>query len=236
MMVCWLFFNFAASLDFGCCSLAQEMSFVDCYLPYFRQCLIICLLSALLPFQSLFTGSSGGYYFLSFPPSPVCLQHPTPSAVCFQFLIYYSVFFFAGWWVSLSRGLCWFILGVAVGIPHDACCSPVGLLDVSQAGLELASGCTGALLLSQCNVSWRSFVWARGSGCLSFDYSWCFFPAKCGSSISTGFSIYRANTIFFCTLVAILDPPTPQFWSINLYRWDTGIDPTFNNYRWSLST
>jgi hypothetical protein len=44
-------FNFAVSIDFGCCSLAQEMNFVDCYLPYFRQQLITRLLSALLPFQ-----------------------------------------------------------------------------------------------------------------------------------------------------------------------------------------
>jgi hypothetical protein len=37
--------------DFGCCSLAQEMSFVDCYLPYFRPQLITRLLLALLPLQ-----------------------------------------------------------------------------------------------------------------------------------------------------------------------------------------
>jgi hypothetical protein len=39
-----LFFNFAELFDFGCCSLAQEMSFVDCCLLYFRQQLITCLL------------------------------------------------------------------------------------------------------------------------------------------------------------------------------------------------
>jgi hypothetical protein len=50
-------FHFAVSFDFGCCSLAQEMIFVDLYLPYFRQRLITCLLSALLPFQPLFTES-----------------------------------------------------------------------------------------------------------------------------------------------------------------------------------
>jgi hypothetical protein len=52
-----LFFNAAVLFDFGCCSLAQEMSFVDCYLPYFRQQLITHLLLAHLPFQSLFTES-----------------------------------------------------------------------------------------------------------------------------------------------------------------------------------
>jgi hypothetical protein len=44
-------------------------------------------------------------------------------------------------------------------------CSSVGLLDVSQAGLDLASGSVGALLFSQCNVLRRSFVQAGGSGC-----------------------------------------------------------------------
>jgi hypothetical protein len=43
MLVCWLFFNFGILSDFGCCSVAQEMSFVDCYLLYFRQRLIILL-------------------------------------------------------------------------------------------------------------------------------------------------------------------------------------------------
>jgi hypothetical protein len=46
------------------------------------------------------------------------------------------------------RRLCWFILGVAGGILHDAWCSPVGLLNVSQAGLEPASGGAAALLFS----------------------------------------------------------------------------------------
>jgi hypothetical protein len=47
---------------------------------------------------------------------------PTPSAAGpFQFLVYYGVFcFVCGVGVSLSRGLCWFIPGVTVGISHDA--------------------------------------------------------------------------------------------------------------------
>jgi hypothetical protein len=51
VMVHCLFFNFAEPLDFGCCSLAQKMSFVVHYLPYFRQWLITHPLSAFLPFQ-----------------------------------------------------------------------------------------------------------------------------------------------------------------------------------------
>jgi hypothetical protein len=51
----------------------------------------------------------------------------------------------------------------------DAWCLPVGLPNVSQAGLEPASGSMVALLFSQCNVAWRNFVWAGGSGCWSSD-------------------------------------------------------------------
>jgi hypothetical protein len=80
------------------------------------------------------------------------------------------------------------------------------LVWVSQAGLELASGSMGALLVSQCNMVWRSFVWAGGSGCQTFAYSWWFFSAKCGSSISARFLIFMAHTVCFLTLVAILDP------------------------------
>jgi hypothetical protein len=51
VMVHCLFFNFAELFVFGCCSLAQWMSFLVCYLPYFRQWLITCPLLAFLPFQ-----------------------------------------------------------------------------------------------------------------------------------------------------------------------------------------
>jgi hypothetical protein len=75
-------------------------------------------LSALLPFQSLFTESSCGDHLLAPSPSPMCSEHPTPSAAYpFQFLVYYSVFF-SQVGVRLSRKLFWFIPGVAVGILH----------------------------------------------------------------------------------------------------------------------
>jgi hypothetical protein len=67
-LLIFLFFNFSVSFDFGYCSLAQEMSFVDHYLPYSRQWLITHLLSALQPFQPLFTKSSHRDQFLA-PPS-----------------------------------------------------------------------------------------------------------------------------------------------------------------------
>jgi hypothetical protein len=49
------------------------------------------------------------------------------------------------------------------------------LVCVSQAGLEPASGGAEALLVSCCNVAWRSFAWAGGLECQSFASSWCFF-------------------------------------------------------------
>jgi hypothetical protein len=90
---------------------------------------------------------------------------------------------------------------------NAACCLFAHLLFcISQADLEPVSGSAGALLLSQCNVAWRSFVQAGGSGCQSFYYSWWFFSAKYGSTISANFLIYGAHTVCFCPLVTILDP------------------------------
>jgi hypothetical protein len=79
------------------------------------------------------------------------------------------------------------------------------LVCVSQACLELMSGSAGVLLFSQCNMAWRSFIWVGGSGCQNFDSSLLFFSAKCGSSISAKFFIYRAHAVCFCPLVVILD-------------------------------
>jgi hypothetical protein len=165
VMVCWLFFNFAVLFDFGCCSLAQEMSFVDRYLLYFRQWLTTCLVSALLPFQPFVCWK---FAWRSAPcSSPFSSVLTAPRPLCYVLVLVPCFFLFClqGREVSLHRPLCWFITGVAGEMLHDAWCSPVGLLNVSQAGLEPASGDTGALLFSQCSMVWRSFIWARGSVC-----------------------------------------------------------------------
>jgi hypothetical protein len=110
------------------------MSFVDCYLPYFRQQLITCLLLALLPFQSLFTESSHGDQLLA--SSQVCFPHPSPFAVCsfsvpcllFRFFLQGGGLLCPGGYADLSQG--W------LGEYHvPLICSPVGLLNISQAGL-----------------------------------------------------------------------------------------------------
>jgi hypothetical protein len=62
----------------------------------------------------------------------------------------------------------------------------------------------GALLFSWCNVVWRSFLQARGTGCQSFYSPWCFISIKCGSSISARFLIHGAHAVCFCILFATL--------------------------------
>jgi hypothetical protein len=65
------------------------MSFVACCLLYFRQWLITHLLSALLPFQPLFTESSQGDQLL--PPLPFSgALSATPSLCCV--LVFSSLF------------------------------------------------------------------------------------------------------------------------------------------------
>jgi hypothetical protein len=62
--------------------MAQEMSLVNCYLPYFWQWFITRLLLALLPFQPLFTESSCGDEFLAPLPFSGALLSLCPSCVC----------------------------------------------------------------------------------------------------------------------------------------------------------
>jgi hypothetical protein len=158
------------------------MSFVDCFLPYFKLQLITRLPSAPLLFQLLFTKSSHRYQLLAPPPFSSVLTAPHP--LCCVFLLsslfiiqlvwfLFVYLFFLGWesvcpggYAGLSQGWLWeYRMGTW--------CSP--LVCISQAGLEPASGGAGSLLFSQCNVLRRSFVQAGGSGCRSFDSSWCFF-------------------------------------------------------------
>jgi hypothetical protein len=109
---------------------------------------------------------------LLLPSSLVGLQHTAPSAACSFSILYYSGCF-AGWgglvcpggYAGLTQGWLWEYHVMLI-------CSPVGLLDISQAGLEPVSGGAGALLFSQSNVAWRGFVWAGVSGCRSFDSFW----------------------------------------------------------------
>jgi hypothetical protein len=117
-------------------------------------------------------------------PSLWCTQSTSPPLlhIPFQFLVYYSAFCFCfcfcflqdkrsvcpGGYDGLSQGWLWEYRMLFI-------CSPVGLLDVSQAGLEPAPGSMGALLFSQCDMAWGTFVWPGGWGCRVFYSSLFFF-------------------------------------------------------------
>jgi hypothetical protein len=102
------------------------------------------------------------------------------------------------------------------------------LVCISQAGFEPASGSTGALLFSQCNVAWRSFVWAGGSGVRVLFLLGVFFSAKGRSSVSAKVLIYGAHAVCFLPLVSILDS-SPKKLSINYL-------PSLINEQWVTIT
>jgi hypothetical protein len=100
MLVCWLFFNFAILFDFGCCSRVQEMSFVNCYLPYFSQWLITCPLSALC-ISSLFLESlcvSPTFSGALRAPCPLCWVSFSIPCLLFRFFCLFVLYFFARHW------------------------------------------------------------------------------------------------------------------------------------------
>jgi hypothetical protein len=152
------------------------------YLPFFRQRLITHLLLALLPFQPLFTESLGKDQLLA-PPLfsgalsvtlPFCCVLVFSNLFIVQFALLCFVLFCRG--VTLPRGLCC-LSQEYLGECHVTLGTQLfGLPNVSQAGLEPASGSVAALLFSQCNVAWRTYPWARGSGCQSFDSPCCLIP------------------------------------------------------------
>jgi hypothetical protein len=150
-------------------------------------------------FQHLFTDTSCRLVPCPFPLLQCTFSNP-PLLLCarFQFSVYFSVWGFfwgesvcPGGYVGLSQGLLGeFSLMLGAHL--------FDLPNVSQAGLEpeaavMTMVAAAAHLLSQCNVAWRSFLQARGSGCRSFDSAWCFISTKCGSSVSAGFWSHGAH-------------------------------------------
>jgi hypothetical protein len=82
MLVCWLFFSFAMSFDFGCCSVAQEWALWAAICPISGSglspayCQPFCLCSLCLLKVHMEMSS------LHLTPSPVQLEHPAASASC----------------------------------------------------------------------------------------------------------------------------------------------------------
>jgi hypothetical protein len=118
----------------------------------------------------------------SIPPPLLC--------ACFQFVVYSGLFWGGSvcpvGYAGLSQG--W------LGQYHIMLGAHLfGLPNVSQAGLKLASGGGRCPPVFSVNVLWRIFLWARGSGCQSFDSLCCFISTKCDSSISARFLIHGAH-------------------------------------------
>jgi hypothetical protein len=163
-MVCWLFFSFVVLFDFGCCLLVQEMSLVDPYLPYFRQRLItFCIFSLCLLKVSMEISS------LPFYPSQVCFLQLCPFCCVLVFSSLFIVQFFG---FFLGGSVC---QGAMLVYPRGGWGNTVWNLALTCLvwwkspkqvwSLDLAM--VRALFICQCNVVWRSFLPARGSGCQS---------------------------------------------------------------------
>jgi hypothetical protein len=140
-----------------------------------------CLSGAVVCQQSTFPGF---VYWKFSQRSPPCLSPLLLCAECtllpLLHVIFSSLFIIQCFWffVFFLWGGSQSIQGAMLVYPRDSCgntmCHSFAhlLVCVSQADLETESGGAGALLFSQCNVAWRSFVLAGGSECQSFASSW----------------------------------------------------------------
>jgi hypothetical protein len=134
-----LFFNFAGPFDFGCCSLVQEMSFVVCYLPYFRQLITTCCWPSCLSSIGLLivrTEIISLLFPLLWCAFSVC---PFCCVLVFSSLFIVQLFFVCGGSVCPGAMLVYPMGGC--GNNHVTLGSHLfGLPNVSHAGLEPAAG------------------------------------------------------------------------------------------------
>jgi hypothetical protein len=85
------------------------------------------------------------------------------------------------------------------------------------------SGSAGALLVSQCNVVWRSFLWAGGSGYQGFASSWWFFVCQVWlQHLSEIFDLQSSH--------CLLPPSSHHLGSLCLYNFNA-LNNTENNLR-----
>jgi hypothetical protein len=182
-------------------------SFVNCCLSCFRQQFIWCLLLAIYYCRLFLLKVPMESSFLLFPL--LWPAQSTPPLCCMSFSVPCLLFrFFFLFWGSRAQS----VQGAMLVYPRGGCGSTMChlfahlLVCISQADFDLVSCSVGALLVSQCNVVWRSFVQVGGLRCWSFASSWWYFSAKCGASISARFFIYGAHTACFLPVVTILDP------------------------------
>jgi hypothetical protein len=129
------------------------------------------------------------------------------SILCLLFSSFVFAFFsFCRAGVSLSRGLCWFIPGVAVEIPHAVYLLTCWSASPKQVWSQHLVAWEPSCFLS---TMWHGEV-LYGLGIWGFGILLLLggiFSAKCGSSFSARFLIY----ICFLPLVVILDPLNGNF-------------------------
>jgi hypothetical protein len=156
--------------------MGQETSFVEHYLSYFRQQLITHLLLAIYFPRLCVLKVHVKISYLPLPSSPVCSEHPTLFCMSFSVPCLLLLFFFCGAGVSLSRGLCWFIPEVTVGIPC-------------------------AVYLLTC---WFSFPKQAWSQCLAVWEPSCFLSVMCHGEALYGLGVWGVRVLlllgvfFFC--------------------------------------
>jgi hypothetical protein len=138
-------------------------------LPALLQGVAYHLPTVFLSFQHLFTDILHRDELLASPPFPVQFQRSCPFCCALDYSLLFIVqgFFLGG--DSVCPGGC---AGLSWGWLVEYCvmlgAHLFGLPNVSQARLEPAAA-AAAYLFSQYNIAWRSFPWARDSGCTSFD-------------------------------------------------------------------
>jgi hypothetical protein len=157
----------------------------------------VCRSSCLLQQSCLFTVPGG----ISPPPS---LQHsgsPTLFAMYLFLLLIIQFLFFS---LGGSRS----VQGAMLICPRVVCgnttCCLAHLVCVFQAIWALASGGTGALLVSLFNVKWRCYAWAGGVEESKFCLFSVFFPVGCISSVAPRF-YFRKHAFCFFSLATILE-------------------------------
>jgi hypothetical protein len=155
----------------------------------------------------------------------------------FQFLVYSSVFCLFVFWFFFF----FFLLGSGGQSVQEAMlvyprCGwensvmlGAHLLVCWMSPKQVWSRClaAGVLLFSQCDMAWRIFPWARGSGCWSFDSPWCFISTKYSSSVSARFWSHGAHAVCFCALIAILDLPRLYLYNSLMLLLRTWIESSY---------
>jgi hypothetical protein len=93
----------------------------------------------------------------------------------------------------------------------------LGFPDVFQASLEPAVVAVAALLFSQCNVDWRSFLRAMVSVCQCFDSFGALFLSSVAQSSQQVFDSWSSCYLLLCTSRHLGSSSSDQFIKVVLW-------------------